>query len=215
MNSLAVESLAAAERGGRRRGAGRPRTVGWVPRKRRPDFPDRYPLQVTLRVRKEVGDLRREEIFAAIQRAFLKGHTRFGMRMAIFAIESDQLLLVSEADNRLSLARGIQGLSVRMARGINAVLGRKGKVFADRYQARVMKTACDVRDTVEAVHEHHRRLLESSGQEVHPFYIDPYSSMSGRACTYMHDYDRSEPVIAEPKTWLLRFALAMPSILMN
>src|SRR5438132_1377107 len=100
--------------GGRRRRAGRPRTIGWVPRVRRPDFPKRFPIYITLRIRPEVGNLRRGDIFEAIQRSFLKGHNRFGMRLVEFSVQSDRIYLVVEADDRRSLTRGLQGLSVRI-----------------------------------------------------------------------------------------------------
>src|SRR6476659_7829758 len=83
--------------GGKRKGGGRPRTTGWVSRKPRPEFKKRYPLHITLRLRRNVGNLRSDEVFAEIQRAFLWGHEKFGMRMVEFSIQSDHIHLVVEA----------------------------------------------------------------------------------------------------------------------
>ena len=153
--------------GGRREGAGRRRGRGWVSRKPRPEFAERFPQHVTLTVRKEIGNLRREDVFAEIQRAFLKGHDRFGMRMVEFSIQPDHIHLAVEAEGKKSLTRGIQGLSIRIARAINRVLGRKGKVFADRYHSRILKTPTEVRNAVEYVRNNYRKQQLRAGRELH------------------------------------------------
>jgi len=200
--------LPARSWGGRRKGAGRPRVVGGVSHAPRPEFAERYPVHVTLSVRGDVGNLRDENVFAAIQEAFLKGHDKFGMRMVLFSVQSNRIHLGVEAAGKKSLTRGIQGLSIRLARAINRALGRRGRVFADRYHARILKTPTEVRNAVEYVQNNYRKHCERSGRSVHPYYIDPYSSMSGRACCYMLDYHHGVPVIAAPRTWLLNQALA-------
>src|SRR5262245_15339585 len=118
-NPIQLE-LPARTWGGRRKGAGRPRTVGIVLHRKRPEFPGRYPIHVTMRVRAEVGTLRTDEIFAAIQkRGFLPGHERFGMRLLEFSVQSNQIHLLVEAEDKKALTRGMQGLTIRIARAIN------------------------------------------------------------------------------------------------
>ena len=195
--------------GGRRQGGGRPRTTSWVSRKPRPEFPKRHPLHITLRIRRDVGSVRTDGCFAEIQRAFLGGCERFGMRMVEFSVQADHIHLVVEADGKESLTRGMQGLAIRLARAINRALGRKGKVFADRYHERILETPAEVRIVVEYVRHNHLKHLRKRGKMPHPWYIDPYSSMSGRAVTYLHGYDWSALVVAAPRTWLLRRAVGV------
>ena len=45
-----------------------------------------------------------------------------------------------EAEGTIGLSRGMQGLNVRMAIAINRLMGRRGKVFADRYHSVVLRT---------------------------------------------------------------------------
>src|SRR5262249_38054296 len=123
-------------------------------------------------------------------------------------IQWDHIHLAVEAENRRALTRGLQGLIIRLARAINRALSRKGKVFADRYHARILKNPTQVRNVVEYVRHNRKTHLQKLGHDVHPFYIDPFSSMSGQACTYMHDYDRSSLVVAAPRTWMLSRAVA-------
>ncbi|MEO6595642.1 MAG: hypothetical protein ABIP94_12890 [Planctomycetota bacterium] len=40
----------------------------------------------------------------------------------------------------MTLARGLLGLAIRIARCLNKLWQRKGKVFADRYHDRILKT---------------------------------------------------------------------------
>ena len=193
--------------GGVRKGGGRPRTTGWVSRKARPEFPKRYPLHITLRIRREVPTLREKDCFAEIQRAFLWGHEKFGMRMVEFSVQTDHIHLVVEADGKQALTRGMQGLTIRLARAINRALGRKGKVFADRYHARILKTPTEVRNTVDYVLHNRAKHARKRGKMPHPWDLDPYSSMSGRAVTFWLDYDTPTPVVALPRTWMLRRAV--------
>jgi REP element-mobilizing transposase RayT len=195
--------------GGRRQGAGRRRTVGIVLHRKRPEFPGRYPLHVTMRIRRDVGTLRTDEIFAVIQkRGLLPAHNKFGMRIIEFSVQADHIHLIIEAYDKKALTRGMQGFTIRLARAINRVLGRKGSVFAERYHARILKTPAEVRNAVHYVLNNYRKHCERSGRWVHPWDIDPYSSMSGAARSYLIDYDHCTPVVAMPQTWLLNKVLA-------
>jgi REP-associated tyrosine transposase len=131
-------------RGGYREGAGRPKKPdAGVSHLQRPAFDERSPVHVTLRVRPHVPDLRGRRPTAALRRAFVAGGDRFGVRLTGFSIQEDHLHLLVEADDSEALARGLQGLSIRMAKALNRVMRRHGSVFADRYDARVLRTPGD------------------------------------------------------------------------
>jgi len=80
-----------------------------------------------------------------LRRALVAGRERFGFRLVHFSVQRDHLHLLAEAAHRRALSRGVQGLSIRIARAINRRLQRRGKVFADRYHARALKTPRAVR----------------------------------------------------------------------
>ena len=48
--------------------------------------------------------------------------------------------LLVEAQDERSLARGMNGLGVRVAKGLNRVMGRSGKVLDDRYHGHILRT---------------------------------------------------------------------------
>lgn len=133
--------------GGARTDAGRPpkgRTAG-VSHLRRPSHARAHPLHVTLRVMRGIASLREGSVFSAVRAALARGKQHFGFSLVHFSVQRDHLHLIAEANDRRALARGMQGLSIRVARAVNARLGRKGKLFADRYHARALKTPRTVR----------------------------------------------------------------------
>ncbi len=59
----------------------------------------------------------------------------------------EHLHFIVEADDNRALSEGMQGLSVRLAKGLNRLMGRHGKVFADRFHAHVLRTPVRLTDT--------------------------------------------------------------------
>ena len=73
------------------------------------------------------------------------------------------------------LSRGVQGLATRMARAVNRVADRSGKVFGDRYHARILKTPREVRLALAYVLRNARRHGLVRGR-TSATWVDPYSS---------------------------------------
>jgi putative transposase len=61
------------------------------------------------------------------------------MRLIEFSILSNHLHFLVEADSSRSLARGMKGLSVRVARSLNRDSGRTGRVFVDHYHLHLLR----------------------------------------------------------------------------
>ena len=76
----------------------------------------------------------------------------------------------------------MQGLGVRIALAINALMGRRGNVMPDRYHASILKNPAMVRNA-------RRYLLTNAARHYMEPLPDPYASQA--------------PVVA-PRTWLLR-----------
>ncbi len=119
--------------GGARRGAGRKRKSERknVPHRIRTQF-RKGALHVTVRIRREVWNLRTHRCFRALRRAFERGCERFGFRLVHFSVQGNHMHFVVEAPDAVTLGRAMKGLEVRMARALNKVMDRKGPVFADR-----------------------------------------------------------------------------------
>ena len=196
--------------GGKRRGAGR-KPAGGKPlssRRKRPALLSRYPVLVTLRVREDVCSLRTKRAYQVIRQVFVAGCNVDGFRVTQFSIQKNHLHLIAEAQDEAHLSRGMQGLSIRIARALNREMTRRGKVFADRYHARVLKTPREVRNAVAYVANNFRHHTARVGLPLD--YVDPCSSWAyfdgwreriGRRQAAARVGDAP---VAPPRTWLLR-----------
>ena len=173
--------------GGRRPGAGRkPRgakpLVSHAPR---PRFEKALPVLVTLRFAGHVWNLRSARCYRLIRRAFESSRGRFGMRLIEFSVLGNHLHLIVEADGSESLSRGIQGLSIRIAKALNRLMDGRGRVFADHYHERLLTTPTELVNAIAYV-------LGNAAHHYGEKHRDPYSSAGARE------------LLAAPQGWLLR-----------
>ena len=108
-------------------------------------------------MRRDVPRLRRHKLAAVIRRALIRGCNKEGFRICHFSIQSNHIHLVCEADHHVALARGMQGFNIRVAKGINKALARRGAVLEQRYSARHARSATQVRHTLSYVLHNARR----------------------------------------------------------
>jgi len=189
--------------GGRRQGAGRPRTRPHpgldrpgVPHLPRREFKQRHPVHVTMRLQPAAGYLRARHRARVIERALAAARERLGVRIVHYSIQGNHLHLIVEAESAAALSRAMQGLAIRLARALNGLAERRGPVFADRYHSRALVSRRKVANAVRYVlqnHRHHTRELLPSR------WIDPLSS-----ARYLNVAAGDAAPVAEPRTWLLR-----------
>ena len=192
--------------GGKRKGAGRKPSAAkaGVSHLRRPGFAARHPVHVTMRLLSGVGFLRAFSRARAIEDALRAVKARFGMRIVHYSIQGNHLHLIVECDEPSTLSRAIQGLGVRLARVLNRLAGRTGKVFSDRYHAHVLKTLREVANAVRYVLENFRHHLR---EDVAPRGADPCSSAG-----WISDAASDDAPNLSPRTWLLRHGAPMTRV---
>jgi hypothetical protein len=124
-------------------------------------------------------------------------------RVVHFSLQGEHLHFIVEADDKRALSEGMQGLSVRLAKGLNRLMGRHGKVFADRFHAHVLRTPAETRNALAYVLLNHRSHMARIGEPTAATATDPFSSAAA--------FDgwrevRPKPMrsTSPPKTWLLR-----------
>jgi REP element-mobilizing transposase RayT len=163
--------------GGARRGAGRPKKSGsGVPHLARPRLSRHHPLHVTFKLRPDAPRLRNRRAFRAIYRALVGVRERFGGRVVHYSVQRDHVHLLVEAPDRRGLSRSMQGLAIRVAKSLNGVFARAGRVFADRYHARQLKTPLEVRRALLYVFRNAAKHAAQRGAQLSPHYVDPFSS---------------------------------------
>ena len=149
-------------------------------------------MHTTLRVLPHVWNLRSRRAFRALGRAFAGGKQRPGFRLVHFSVQGNHLHLIVEADDEMQLARGMQGLAVRMARRLNRMMQRRGEVFADRYHAHALRSPIESARAIAYVLGNYFIHAARRG-EVVVREVDPFCSAAGHVT-----------LTAEAETWLLR-----------
>ena len=145
-------------------------------------------MHVTQRVRPGVGYLRKQGPAQVLVQAFRDAARAGSMRIAHYSIQGNHLHLIVEADDSAALSHGMQGLSIRVAKRLNARLHRSGAVFVERYHAHILESRRAVANAVRYVAGNYRHhTLEHLPEGFRdPFASDP-----------LHPLER-------PKLWLLR-----------
>ena len=191
-----------SRRGGARIGAGRPKSpTSGVPHLSRPALSGREPVHVTMRVCEHVFQLRSRRCFAVIRAALAAGCDRHGLRVTAISVQGNHLHLIAEAGSAPALSRGLQALAVRLARGLNRLMGRTGRVFADRYHSHVLRTPREVRAALAYVAGNASRHAAQYGRPVAASSSDPFTiGYFGERVLLPPDGAR---LLAEPRTWLL------------
>jgi REP element-mobilizing transposase RayT len=212
-----------------RRGPGRPpkNEGGRVAHHSRPNLAGKAALHVTLKTRSGVPNLRTRRRFNIIKHAFVKfcgarasdGRAIDGFRLVHFAVLSNHLHLVVEADSKRVLSMGMQKLLHSISRRLNALSvherggkvstragryndldGWLGRVFADRYHAHHLKTPTEMNHAVNYVLTNAERHGASRANYSAGFNADAFSSIG--ALTF--DMPRPElPLVAQPEGVLL------------
>ena len=196
--------------GGARKGAGRKKTTKHEPHRSRPELSRHHPVHVVLRVRKDVGRLRRGPIYRAISRALRRTLAEAGFRVVHTSIQHNHLHFLVEADGKQALSHGMRSLTITAALAINRVCGRKGQVFEYRYHGKAITSPRQMRNALAYVlnnwRRHHEDLRSTAAGRSR---LDPYSTAirfdGWKEAPRLAVRDNYEPLpAAAPTTWLLR-----------
>ncbi len=128
-----------------------------------------------------------------IPRGLLHGAARFGVLVVRSSVQGNHMHFLVEADDAQAMARAMKGLAVRLAKGLNKMMGRRrGQVFAQRYHSRVLRTPTEVRNVMRYLRENHRHHHGSDALPANV--VDVYTTDGGAF----------RGVLPDPTLWLLR-----------
>ena len=200
-NQLALSFPEQKRRGGARRGAGRkPRAahLRQTPHRARPVHRKAHPVHVTLRAGLRI--LRTQRVARTLLGG-LRDSNRDWFRVVHFSVQENHVHLIVEADDTKSLASGVRGLMVRIARRVNRLLRRQGRFWADRWHGRDLGGPRQVRNVLVYVLQNHKKHADTAG-------LDPLSSAAsfdGFASAIPGGFcSVGPPCVAAAKTWLLK-----------
>ena len=178
---------------------------------RRPRLCARHPVHVTMKLRHDLPSLRLRPTHRLVRAALLAASGGEGFRVVEYSVQTTHLHLLVEADDARRLSRGMNGLAVRLVRGLNRLWKRCGRVFVERYHARALKTPREVRNALVYVLNNARKHGCLWGRRV-----DEYSSAGSfegwretpetpRSAARGPDRDAEsvQPWLVRARTWLL------------
>lgn len=181
------------QRGGARRNAGRkPGQRRNTPHRARPAHRSHEPVHVTLRAR--LAPLRSQFVYPTVRLALLGAARRDPARFRIvhYSVQRDHLHLIVEAADARALSSGIRSVAVRVARYVNDLLARRGKLWADRWHGRALKTPREMRNAILYVLANFRKHASRRT----PAGVDPYSS-----ARWFDGFHEWSPATGMPPPW--------------
>ena len=137
-------------------------------------FSSHTPQHVTMRLAEDAPRIASRWLMSRVIRPAIRASEKSWFRVVEFNVLGNHMHLIIEASGADQLARGVQGLAVRIARNTNSALNRDGKLFGQRYHARSLKTPTEVRNALRYVllnRKHH-----AAEKRFERGWIDPFSS---------------------------------------
>jgi putative transposase len=127
-----------------------------------------------------------------VESALLAAAERTDFRVTHFSVQGNHVHLVVEAGSGRALTGGMKAFAIRLAKGMNRLMGTRGPVLEDRYHAHVLRTPPEVRRALAYVAGNFASHARRRGEEIPDGVEDRYSS------------DARRDLIEVPRSWLLR-----------
>ena len=195
--------------GGKRRGAGRkPKGErAGVSHAKRPRLCARHPVLVTMRLRAGLPSLRYREAHEFLRCSMAASSERETFRVVEYSVQSNHVHMLVESQDERALSRGMNGLAVRIVRGLNKLWKRVGRVFADRYHARSLTTPRAVRIALVYVIQNARKHGAWIAKRPDDYSSGPdFEGWRGRRASPerpVRDAESVSPWLVRARTWLL------------
>jgi hypothetical protein len=151
---------------------------------------------VTLRAIAGLPSLRSPRAFDAVVGALRSARSE-GFRVLQWSVQRDHLHLLLEADTPTGFDRGMRGLVIRVAKAVNRMFGRHGRVWGDRFHSHLLRTPREVRNALVYVLNNWRKHVRAAEG------FDPCSS-----ARWFNGWRNVVPMDSSPvataRTWLAR-----------
>jgi len=132
-----------------------------------------HPLHVVMR--SKFRSLRSQFVFPTLRKALADAtRARADFRITQFSVQGDHVHLLVEADSKQALSRGMQGLAIRIARQVNRLVSRSGKLWADRFFSRALSSPRSVRNALAYVLNNFKKHRAAGAAQIDPYSSAPY-----------------------------------------
>lgn len=114
--------------------------------------------------------------FRIVREALIACKAKIRFRIVEYSVQRNHVHIIAEADDTYAVSRAMRGLSIRIARRVNVLMGEKGSRIRDRYMMKVLRTPMQTLLALRYVLNNRRRHAAQSGKTFGPDWIDPCSS---------------------------------------
>jgi REP element-mobilizing transposase RayT len=158
----------------------------------------------------QVWNLRAARCFRVLRRALVQAaeaRRSDVFRLIHFSVQGNHVHLLVEASDKRALSTGLRALGVRIARALNVVMRKRGRVLG-RYHARPLATPREVRNALVYVLQNARKHALQYGRALPAGWLDPCSSAPWfdgwldprpEVCAG----ETGPPCVSPARTWLL------------
>lgn len=136
--------------GGKRRNAGRKNLSKTVNHMKRESFNEKKPLQITMKFKAGLPDLRSKKMHLEFQRALVKAKA-FGLRVIQYTLESNHIHFVVECEGNRALGSAMKSFGSTFGKAVRKLAGGVGSVFVGRYHLSVLKNPTQTRNSLRYV----------------------------------------------------------------
>ncbi|KAB2895698.1 MAG: hypothetical protein F9K40_15920 [Kofleriaceae bacterium] len=177
-----------------------------------PEVSKNRPVHVSMKTHRDVGRLRRRDAYQAVRGAVATCLGRRDFRIVHVSIQANHIHALAEAHDKYALANGMRAFMISATRRLNALRGRKGQVFIQRYHAVQIGSPLQARNALAYVLNNWRRHREDlDGRAQRRANVDPYSTgilfdgwkVDGRPYTFGIPPGYEPMLVHAPRSWLL------------
>jgi len=120
--------------------------------------------------------LRKRRCYRIVREALVVANAKLRFRLMEYSVQGNHIHMIAEADDTYALSRAMRGLSIRVAKRMNALMREPGPRIIERYSLTVLKTPLAVRLALRYVLNNYRRHAAQSGRWCATGWVDPFSS---------------------------------------
>ena len=107
-------------------------------------------FHITIKVRQEKSDLQNKMILKALHRAIMKARYK-SLKVIHYTLEFNHIHLLVEAYNQEQLSNCMQSFGVTLAKMINKVKFKKGRVYKHRYHLRRLSSVMELKNVLKYI----------------------------------------------------------------
>jgi putative transposase len=191
--------------GGKRKSAGRKNRTSTVNHMKREKVEAKFPIHITIKLKKGVVSLRGPKMVAAFKASLQKAKKR-GLKVIHFALETNHAHLFAESDGNHQLRSGMASFGSCFGKAARRVTGGKGSVFQGRYHLQVLKSPRQTKNAMAYVllnHSKHQGAKPYADHMSSAAFFGDWRALLGERYRVDQPLPRPE-FLAKPSSWLAR-----------